>query len=202
MFQHRSSPLLLKLHVLMKSVDYDHSIHELNTNIGNRFTSSNLAFLESILDDNIDELCQLHEEGHGMGTYKQINPRLAIGIGNIDILYWLCKHGYVNRSLEHIVGQLASTVFYDALKRDERFDLDDDAIVEGTCMSKYEHRGRIYWIGLDNQVLRDHIQATTNPDTLTPVSNLGQLLQDQGKLEEAEVLLRRALEGSERVGPI
>jgi tetratricopeptide (TPR) repeat protein len=38
-----------------------------------------------------------------------------------------------------------------------------------------------------------------HPDTLTSVGNLGSLLNAQGKLEEAEVLSRRALEGSERV---
>ena len=34
-----------------------------------------------------------------------------------------------------------------------------------------------------------------HPDTLTSVNNLSLLLQDQGKLEEAEPLLREALDG-------
>ena len=38
-----------------------------------------------------------------------------------------------------------------------------------------------------------------HPNTLTLVNNLGDLLQKQGKLEEAEVLYRRDLEGRERV---
>ena len=38
-----------------------------------------------------------------------------------------------------------------------------------------------------------------HPSTLTSVNNLGSLLEAQGKLEEAEVLYRRALEGFERV---
>ncbi|KAF7137072.1 hypothetical protein CNMCM5793_006960 [Aspergillus hiratsukae] len=41
-----------------------------------------------------------------------------------------------------------------------------------------------------------------HPDTLTSVSNLGSVLKDQGKYEEAEVMHRRALEGSEKaLGP-
>ena len=38
-----------------------------------------------------------------------------------------------------------------------------------------------------------------DPITLISVNNLGGLLMQQGKLEEAEPLCRRALEGSERV---
>ena len=38
-----------------------------------------------------------------------------------------------------------------------------------------------------------------HPITLISVNNLGGLLMQQGKLEEAEPLCRRALEGSERV---
>ena len=41
--------------------------------------------------------------------------------------------------------------------------------------------------------------GTDHPDTLRSVNNLGVLLQKQGKLEEAEVLSRRVLEGCERV---
>ncbi|KAH8724011.1 hypothetical protein GQ44DRAFT_596102, partial [Phaeosphaeriaceae sp. PMI808] len=37
-----------------------------------------------------------------------------------------------------------------------------------------------------------------HPDTLTSVSNLALVLQDQGKYEEAEKLSRRALEGREK----
>ena len=37
-----------------------------------------------------------------------------------------------------------------------------------------------------------------HPDTLTSVNNLGMLLNDQGKLAEAEQFVRRALEGVER----
>ena len=38
-----------------------------------------------------------------------------------------------------------------------------------------------------------------HPDTLISVNSLGGLLEKQGKLEEAEVLYRRSLEGRERV---
>ena len=41
--------------------------------------------------------------------------------------------------------------------------------------------------------------GSDDPETLISVNNLGSLLKEQGKLEEAEVLFRRALEGSERV---
>ena len=36
-----------------------------------------------------------------------------------------------------------------------------------------------------------------DPDTLSSVNNLGSLLQDHGKFDEAEPLLRRAMEGNE-----
>ena len=40
---------------------------------------------------------------------------------------------------------------------------------------------------------------TEHPDTLTSVSNLGNVLSSQGKYEEAEAMHRRALEGREKV---
>jgi tetratricopeptide (TPR) repeat protein len=41
-----------------------------------------------------------------------------------------------------------------------------------------------------------------HPDTLTSISNLGSVLTDQGKYEEAEAMHRRALQGYEKVlGP-
>ena len=162
MFQHRSSPLIIKLHVLMNSVDYSRGIAELNENLGDSFTSKNMEFLDAILDENLDKVKRLHEDGHGMEAYKQLNLRLAVGMSNIDILYWLFEHGYVNRSVEHIVGQLACTAFYDLLKRDNRFDLDDDEIIKCTHDSNYESRGRIRWYGRDNNVLREHIMASTD----------------------------------------
>ncbi|KAJ5703166.1 hypothetical protein N7488_010714 [Penicillium malachiteum] len=38
-----------------------------------------------------------------------------------------------------------------------------------------------------------------HPDTLTSVSNLGSVLDSQGKYEEAEVMYQRDLEGCEKV---
>ncbi len=50
--------------------------------------------------------------------------------------------------------------------------------------------------GRQRTIGRDH------PDTLASVSNLGALLQEQGKLSLAEPYFRRALEGKERtMGP-
>ena len=54
------------------------------------------------------------------------------------------------------------------------------------------------------QALRDRekVQGPEHPDTITSVNNLGLVLSDQGKYEEAEAMYRRALRDREKVqGP-
>jgi hypothetical protein len=46
---------------------------------------------------------------------------------------------------------------------------------------------------------REKALGREHPDTLTTVSNLGSLLDSQGKYEEAEAMHRRSLEGYEKV---
>src|ERR1700727_2561557 len=46
---------------------------------------------------------------------------------------------------------------------------------------------------------REEVLGKEHPETITSVSNLASVLQDQGKYQEAEVLYRQALEGREKM---
>ena len=45
----------------------------------------------------------------------------------------------------------------------------------------------------------ERVLGVDHPDTLGSVNNLGMLLKEQGKLEEAETMLRRNLEGESKI---
>jgi hypothetical protein len=126
--------LLVKLKSLMKSVDYNRGITELEENLGyatrrdndyieeqvyHEFTEKNLESLYAICDGNLPLFKRLHKKGHFMGHYKKINILLAFKYGHVEIIYYLVKNNLINSDINCAIGQLASPSTFDKLLYDK-----------------------------------------------------------------------------------
>ena len=177
---------LQRLQKLMIDVGMGVSIQELEENQGywysegelsHRFTAEKLKSLEAIRDGDLEELVRLHEEGHAMYGYKQINIRLAVKYGRLNIIEYLVGNQWINRDLNVIVGQLASPETFKALEYLTRRHLENERTLRGwycnlavldkynilahTFKHRYEHNGEFY--GNDNYRLRNALGLNPFP---------------------------------------
>jgi hypothetical protein len=162
------------LYYLMQNVNMYVSKKELINNIDD-IDERHLNLLFQIRFGDSIKVKRLIEYGYIINNYKDINIRLAVKYGNIDIIYYLIENKIVYFDINNIIGQFSSPETFDILYKDNNlFDrnygdnklnkdnfnelkLNIDYILKNTKKIEWEYKNKMYQNQNNNVLLRNHM---------------------------------------------
>lgn len=167
------------LYYLMENVNMYATLNEIYDNIKD-IDERHLNLLFQIRAGDLNKVKELHQKGYLIDKYRDINIRLAIKYGNINIIYYLLENKIIYFDINNIIGQLSTPETYDILCKDNNlfrdkyynryshqwedndYKLKIEDILNHTKKIKWKYKNNFYCNKSDNFLLRNHIINNMN----------------------------------------